>query len=140
MSDFDQQEKRLAEIFGSKEAPDVTANTLKIYLTYLKGNIELPCSLTGIEDFSWEERYVFGYGSKAEYERLKKTRASYTDIFEFLDFDEEVDPNYGVLVDVKRTSDNKKFTLPLSDLEATDKQSTNYQLLDDFSVWFVNFR
>jgi hypothetical protein len=140
MSDFDPQEKRLAEIFGNKEAPNVTAKTLKIFLNYLKDNIELPCHLTGIEDFSWEERYVFGYGSKAEYERLKKTRASYTDIFELLDYDEEVDPDYGILVDVKRTSDNKKFTLPLSDLEATDKQSTNYQLLDDFSVWFVNYR
>jgi hypothetical protein len=140
MSDFDQQEKRLAEIFRSKEAPDVTAKTLKVYLAYLKDNIELPCHLTGIEDFSWEERYVFGYGSKSEYERLKKTRASYTDIFELLEFEEEVDSAYGILVNVKRTSDNKKFTLSLSDLEATDKQSTNYQLFDDFSVWFVNYR
>ena len=71
---------------------------------------------------------------------LRMVSASYTDIFKLLEFDEEVDPAYGILVDVKRTSDNKKFTLSLSDLEATDKQSTNYQLLDDFSVWFVNFR
>lgn len=140
MSDFDKQEKRLAEIFGRKEAPNVTADTLKIYLTYLKENIELPCNLTGIEDFSWEERYVFGFGSKAEYERLKKTNASYTDIFELLHFDDEVDSAYGILVGMIRPSDSKKFTLSLSDLEATDKKSKNHQLLDDFSVWFVNYR
>ncbi len=139
MSDSEQQEKRLAEIFGSKKAPNVTAKTLKVYLTHLKDNIELPCNLTGIEYFSWEERYVFGYGSKAEYERLKKTRASYTDIFELLDFDERVDSSYGILVDVKRISDNTKFMLSLSELEATDKRSINYQLLDDFSVWFINY-
>jgi hypothetical protein len=41
---------------------------------------------------------------------------------------------------VRRLSDKKKFTLTLSDLQATDEQTKNYQLLDDFAVWFVNWR
>lgn len=102
--------------------------------------MEFPCHLTGIEDFSWEERYVFGYGSKTEYEKLKKTQPSYTDTFEFIGFDDEINGGYGILVKVKRVSDKRKFTLPLADLKSTDEQSKNYQLLDDFSVWFVNYR
>jgi hypothetical protein len=72
MSDFDEQERRIARILGEGEVPEVNNKTLRTYLAYLKKNLEFPCYLTGIEDFSWEERYVFGYGSKAQYEELKK--------------------------------------------------------------------
>ena len=41
---------------------------------------------------------------------------------------------------VRRISDGKEFLLGLSELEATDKKSKNYQLLDDYSFWFVNNR
>jgi hypothetical protein len=51
-----------------------------------------------------------------------------------------VDADDGILVHVRRLSDKKKFTLTLSDLQATDEQSKNYQLRDDFAVWFVNWR
>jgi hypothetical protein len=92
-----------------------------------------------MEDFPWEEHYVFGFGSKAEYERLKKTQPSYTDTFELLSLD-EIDEDYGILAHVKRVSDKKEFTLPLADLESTDEGTRNYQLLDDYSYWFVNYR
>jgi hypothetical protein len=62
-------------------------------LHYLKENIELPCILTGIEDFPWEEKYVFGYGNKKEYEKLKKENPSFKDKFEILDFIEDEDYN-----------------------------------------------
>jgi hypothetical protein len=90
--------------------------------------------------FSWEEYYTFGPGSAKEYDQLKKKRASYTDTYELLAFDDEVDADDGLVVHVRRLSDKKKFTLTLSDLQATNKKSKNYQLLDDFSVWFVNYR
>jgi len=51
--------------------------------------------------------------------------------------DDECD---GIFVYVQRISDKKKFVLPLADLKATDRKSKNYQLLDDYSVWFVNNR
>jgi hypothetical protein len=41
---------------------------------------------------------------------------------------------------VRRISDGKKFVLGLAELEATDKKSPNFQLLDDYAVWFVNNR
>lgn len=139
MSDLDKQERRMARILGSKSVPSVNKKTLKTYRDHLKGNLKFPCYLTGIEDFPWEERYVFGFGSKAEYKELKKTQPSYTDTFELLGLD-EIDVDDGILADVKRVSDKKVFTLPLADLEATEEESKNYQLLHDYSVWFVNYR
>jgi hypothetical protein len=36
--------------------------------------------------------------------------------------------------------DGKLFELCLSLLEATDRNSKNYQLLKDYSAWFWNYR
>jgi len=114
---------------------------LNTYLKYLKTHVELPCQLTGIEDFEWEERYVFGFGSKKEYEELKKTQPSYKDKFNLIKFVDDIDDEYdGIFVHVQRVSDKRKFVLPLADLKSTDRKSKNYQLLDDYSVWFVNIR
>jgi hypothetical protein len=139
MFDLDEQERRIARILGEGGIPKVNNKTLKIYLAYLKKNLEFPCYLTGMEDFSWEERYIFGHGSKTEYEELKKTQPSYKDTFELLGFDDAVEED-GIFANVKRVSDKKEFTLPLFELKATDEKSNNYQLLDDFSLWFVNYR
>lgn len=39
---------------------------------------------------------------------------------------------------VRRKSDSREFYLGLSEIEAVDKKSENYQLLEDYAVWFVN--
>jgi hypothetical protein len=140
MGKYEKQENRIIVILGTKKL-DVTRKTLNTYLQYLKNHIEVPCQLTGIEDFEWEEAYVFGFGSKREYEELKKTQPSYTDKFNLIDFIDDIDDEYdGIFVNVQRLSDKKQFILPLADLKSTDKKSKNYQLLDDYSVWFVNNR
>jgi len=43
---------------------------------------------------------------------------------------------YGVLVNVR--TGHRKFVCPLCDLRPTDKNSPNYPLVDDYSVWFDN--
>jgi hypothetical protein len=142
-SDVDEQELRIGAILGldsEEEIPYVEEETLKTYQNYLQQHLELPCTITGIEDFSWEEYYVIGGGSKQEHDRLRKIKPSYLDTYELLGFNDELEEFYGLLVSVKRLSDKKKFILPLSDLTATDKKSKNYQLLDDYSFWFVNWR
>lgn len=136
----EEQERRIAQILGQRKVPGVTPATLKKYLDFLKRELEYPFQLTGIEDFQWEERYVMGFDSQAEYQKLKKTRPSYTDTYELLALNEEIDDYYGLLAKVKRVSDKKSFELPLADLKATEEGSKNYRLLDDFSVWFVNWR
>ena len=140
MTNLDKPMVRIAKIFDKNEPPEVSEGALKKYLGYLKKNLELPCNLTGIEDFEWEEFYIIGPGSKKEHEELRKTQASYLDTFELVGFEGEIDVEYGIFVNVRRLSDKKDFLLPLADLKAMGKKSKNYQLLDDYSVWFVNFR
>lgn len=139
MAEMDKQDERISSIFGGA-IPGVTQKSLATYLAYVKEHLELPCELTGIEDFGWEEYYVIGPGDQKEYERQKKTNPSYTDRYDLLSLADEADEWVGILVKVKRVSDKKEFTLPLAELKAADKRSKNYQLLDDYSVWFVNNR
>jgi Calcium binding len=140
MDEFEKQEKRIIAILGTKKL-DVTRKTLSTYLKYLKNHIGVPCQLTGIEDFEWEEAYVFGFGSKREYEELKRTQPSYKDKFNLIKCVDEIEDYYdGVFVNVQRISDKKKFVFPLADMKSTDRKSKNYQLLNDYCVWFVNNR
>jgi len=116
---------------------------LEIFLDYLKKSLEMPCLLTGIEDlgcFSWEEYYIFGPGSERKYTKLKDKRPSFRDTYEFLNFEDAYDDNYGLMVNVNRLVDNKRFILPLSDLKATEKTSPNYQPINDYVTWFVNWK
>ena len=139
------QDKRIAAILGEDEDIDFNKG-IKIFYEYLKSNLQLPCKVTGIEDFRWEEIYVFGPGDEEEYDHLKKTQPSYTDQYELLGIDCEAKSGWmlcwgeDIGADVHRISDGKKFLLGLSELKAIDKKSKNYQLLDDYSVWFVNNR
>lgn len=143
MPKLDKQDQRIADVFGTKRVPDVSDETLEIYLDYLKQHLDLPCQVTGIEDmgcFAWEEYYTCGPGNERKYEKLKKKRPSYTDTYEVLSFDDDYDEDYGIVVNVRRVADKKKFALTLSDLKATDDKTKHAQLLDDYVTWFVNWR
>src|SRR5881628_1317069 len=124
------QDKRLAAIFGTQTVPKFTEETLAIYLDYLKRHLEFPCQLTGIESlgcFAWEASYIFGRKRPKEYAQRKKKEPSYTDIYTFLSFEEEYDPYAGLAGKVKRMSDSKRFVLPLAHLKAREKPSNNAQ-------------
>ncbi len=137
----DEQDKRICSIFKTNKTPKVNGRSLSTFKNYLKMNINHPCHVTGIEDmgcFGWEEPYVLGLWDEDEYKELKKTQASYTDVYEMIRFNDKIDREHGIMVRVKRLSDSKIFTLTLADLEANDEKSKNYELLNDYSVWFVN--
>ena len=141
-SRVDEQRKRILAILNVEDEDEawVTHENVKRFLDYLKDNLEFPCLLTGMEDFPWEERYVFGYGDKGEYEKLKKTNPSYTDTFKLVEF-EELNPNEEqIFVKVERASDKKPFSLPLDNLEASKRRSKNFQLLEDYASWWVNYQ
>jgi hypothetical protein len=134
--------KRILQVFKSDKIPEVSNETLEIYCKYIRKNLTLPCSLTGIESmgyFSWEERYLFGYGDKKEYENIRKREGSYKDNYELRKFISEVIDDWDILVKVIRKNDKKKFEIPLSELEVIDKKSPDYQLLNDYTIWRVNW-
>lgn len=138
MNDTESQEARYEQILGEDNLK-VSDESLKLFRTYIQKHIVKPCELTGIEDFRWEEYYILGPGDKQEYEEQKKSRPSYTDIFTYMHLDDLIDETEGLMICVKRISDKKEFVIPLSDLKVTDKESPNYQLIDDYSVWKVNY-
>mgnify|MGYP001093810147 CR=1 FL=1 len=144
MSKFDEQMKRWDAVLGNA-AEGTQEEALAAFFTHLKATLQLPCEVTGTEDFRWEEPYVLGGWSQQEYKRLKKTQPSYTDKYDLLDieqggwsewmmFDEDI------VAKVRRKSDGKEFDLGLAELRVTDKKSPNFQLLDDYAVWLVNNR
>jgi hypothetical protein len=139
MPKLDKQDQRIADIFGTKDIPDVTDETLEVYLEYLKQHIEMPCQVTGIESFEWEEYFMYEDGDSKEHERLRKTQPSCMDKYDLLSFDNKIDPEDGILVNVKRVSDNKMFVLALARLEATKRKSANRQLLNDYAIWFTTW-
>ena len=100
MADTEAQGNRIEKILGA-DNPDVSDESLQMYRSYLQKNIKLPCELTGIEDFRWEEYYILGPGDKKEYEQLKKTQPSYQDIYTFISFDDLIEDMEGLMVKVK---------------------------------------
>ncbi|MEG4228532.1 calcium-binding protein [Microcoleus sp. N9_B2] len=133
-----QFETKMSKVLGSKNIDCTLKNSIK-YLEYIKQNIQLPCHVTGIEEFEWEEEYTMGSGSKKEYARLKKTQPSYTDNFTINRLQDFEIQEEGIFVEVQRVGDRQKFMLPLFELESVDVISRNNQLLDDYAVWFLYY-
>jgi hypothetical protein len=138
MKELNKQEQRIVEILGADNLA-VTLKSLTLYREHLRKTLETPCIMTGIEAFPWKEKYVVGYDDKTEHEALKTKQPSYTDIYELKRFENLIDEVVGITVKVKRVNDNQRFILDLAWLKAVDETSKNYTLLDDYSVWFVNY-
>ncbi len=92
-----------------------------------------------MEDFPWEERYLLGGWDTEEYEEFKKYNPSYTDEYDLVELTEPESPYNDVIAKVRRISDKIIFEIGLSWLKCTDSKIENYQLLDDYSVWYVNY-
>ena len=141
----DPQDERIESILGENVDSDFD-QAVEAFYEYIKAHLLLPGEVTGIEDFRWEEFYVLGPGSKREYDQLKKTQPTYRDRYTLFDISRGTDsewmlfPGEDIVVHVRRLSDGKEFCLGLAEFRTTDRKSENYQLLDDYSVWFVNSR
>jgi hypothetical protein len=48
----------------------------------------------------------------------------------------DVDDHYGIIVLLKHR--RQQYHFPLCDLEVTDEHSANYQVVQDYAVWFAN--
>lgn len=93
--------------------------------------------MTGIEDFPWEEPYIFGDWCEEEYEELKETNPSYTDEYDLnkLVLEKQSDT---IEAFVCRISDKKEFAIHLDWLEGMSDLEKENQILDAYAVWHVN--
>ena len=142
MNAADDQHQRIEAIVGDSKDFDAAVTQ---FFEYLQNSLEFPCEVTGLEDFDWEEFYVLGPGDLDEYEQLKKTQPSYTERYDLLALEREGFSQWmlfdeDLAAHVSRQSDGQEFILGLAELEVVDKKSRNYQLLDDYVVFFVNNR
>ena len=145
MTQLDAQDARFEAIIGDDEESRFDECITKFY-DHLTTSLQLPCDVTGTEDFRWEEYYVIGPGDPKEHERLRKNQPSFEDTFELLAIEPDAYSEWMMFHDedlgahVRRKSDGKEFWLGLAEIEAVDKKSPSYQLLNDYAVWFVNNR
>ncbi len=145
LAQTDKQDQRIAAILGDASEPTFDRCVEKFY-QHLRASLQLPCEVTGIEDFDWEEFYVVGPGNPVEYQTLRLTNPSYKDRFELLEIEKDLGsewmmfPHEDLAAHVRRKFDDREFRLGLSEIKAVRKGSPNDHLLDDYAVWFVNSR
>jgi hypothetical protein len=99
---------------------------LRRWYRYLTSRLMLPCDVTGIEDFQWEEFFILGPGDNAEYKRLQQNQPSYRDVFELTCISLGSESRWCLVPDelkahVRRKSDKKEFVLGLSELKPQAK-------------------
>lgn len=136
MQNHDDDEERIDAVLG-KNTEKSTKNFLK-WRKHFLSNVVLPLRVSAIQDFPWEEPYVFGGWDKKKYEKLKKKHPSYTDQFELNDIMQDpIDED--LIAIVKRISDRKIFHLELSWLEACEDSGKAYIILSDYSTWHCNY-
>ena len=139
MTEFDAQNARTKTIVGDDEDQSFE-QTIERFYQHLTESLQLPCDVTGIEDFDWEEYYVLGPGDYAEYNKLRKTQPSYQDIFELLAIEKETGSEWMMFLGedlaarVQRKSDEVAFHLGLAEIETVERGSLNHQLLYDYAV------
>lgn len=141
----DEQDLRIETVLGADDV-EVSEDSVYKYSIFLEENIQFPCDVTGIEDFKWEEYFLFGPGDAKEYARLRKDQPSHKDIYQLVSID-HCDYSkwmmfYGedISAAVIRKSDGKRFKLGLSEIKPTQENSKERILLDDYAAWFVNNR
>jgi len=88
-NDIDEVDEEIARVMKilnvvNEESMNVNDDNLKKYFDYLNDHLDFSDLVTGMEDFRWEEYYVFGPGDQMEYEKLKKKNPSYTDHYQVL--------------------------------------------------------
>jgi hypothetical protein len=63
VNDWHEQEQRILTVIGNEDVE--WGEAIRFWYRHLLAHLELPCEVTGIEDFQWEEFYIFGLGDKA---------------------------------------------------------------------------
>ena len=116
--DWDEEERRVAEILGVQEGdeiPHVSRQTLRTYHAYLRANVKFPFKAK-VEDLDGEST-----------------------IHNLLDLDECPELTFYGLFALGRHRGHSIET-PLVDVFEVEDKGRNKQLLEDYCMWFWNYR
>jgi len=113
-SESSNQEDRIEAVLKKFKDITVSENTISAFEHFLNDQLEFPGEVFCPEE---NEYYL---------------------LYEIEDSGEEL---YGILAKLKLVSDERRETvMPLCDLRAVDNRSKNYQLINDYSSWFINYQ
>jgi hypothetical protein len=107
--------KRIGRILQGID-PDDEIAMLERWEEYFEQHLNFPFEA---EVDEWQERGPLKAGDKASIKSISV-----------------VDELYGVIVELR--VGRKTYEYPLCEFAVTDKQSSNYQLIQDYRVWFAN--
>jgi hypothetical protein len=107
--------KRIERILEGID-PDDELAIFERWQEYLEQHLSFPFEAVVNE---WQERGPLKAGDTGSIKRISM-----------------VDELYGVIVELR--VGGKKYEYPLCEFAATDKESSNYQLIQDYRVWFAN--
>ena len=114
MTEESSQSDRIKNLLNECADLSVGSETLQAYYLFLLQNLNLPCDVI----------------TASEYERYQ---------LELLENSE--DEFFGLLGKVKLLSDERKISMiPLCDLKAVNNRSENFELLNDYATWFINYQ
>jgi hypothetical protein len=107
-----EQESRIDEVLKECDGWAVNSKTIETFLNHLNKYLDFPFEVIGLED-------------DVEYQ--------------LYEIEDSGDTMYGLTGNVKLLSNKRRrLVVALCDLEAVDERSKNYELLDDYSVWYCN--
>lgn len=115
LAEFDMQDKRIEKILADADEDD-EIEIMEAWMRYLEEHLEFP--------FEAEINEPQEGGFLKMRDRLK------------VDGIKDCDDFYGMIVSV--TYKREKYLFPLCDLEAVDRNSQNFTLINDYSAWFAN--
>ncbi len=114
MTEEPSQSDRIKNVLNKCDDLSVGSETMQTYFLFLSKNLSLPCDVVTV----------------GEYERYQ---------LELLENSE--DELFGLLGKVKLLSDESKISMiPLCDLKAVNNRSENFEMLNDYTAWFINYQ
>lgn len=115
LAEFDMQDKRIEKILADTDEDD-EIEIMETWMKYLEEHLEFPFEAEINEP---QDGGFLKMGDRLIVNGIK-----------------DCDDFYGIIVNV--TYKGGKYSFPLGELEAVDRNSQNLTPVDDYSVWFVN--
>lgn len=133
------ENRKMADVWGTGNTPDVSGKSLVTYGTYLKQHLASPLRVQASEEFDWEEPYLLSGLDSPEYKALRADQPSHLDVFMLTAIPDIPDAASGLLAEVRREGDEKQFVVPLHLIEAIDPKSSDFEVLKEYTIWFLMY-